>query len=180
MNYADAHPKLTYNKGIYPTDLYDTSYETCQQNFPKNNNYQEDYSEYMSRATQIEETQLSKEYFSRKNMKKIQELLKSYIYKKTHGKFRLDMDQDENDLLVAMRSVFMECAVFIPTNVEKQISVLNRKTIEYIAPDMITEIKQQYKYIKDISSPPKQLDRPMNVNGGQKKALPSYTSTWGF
>lgn len=168
-NYADINPKLTYNKKI------------CQQHFNNENiNRVEGYSEFMSRAIQIEETQLSEEYFSQKNMKKIQEQLKKTIYIKTHGKFKLDVDQDKNDLLIVMRSIFIDHGKFMQQNIKNQVDVLNKKTVEYIVPEMITQIKQQYGYLKEISKPLQQIDRPLNVNRAGRKTLPSYTSVFGF
>ena len=138
-NYAEINPQLTYNKKTNSQNSYDPSYSMCQQDFSNagSNYYHGGYSELMSRAIQIEETPLSREYFSKKNIEKIQKQLKAYVYRKTDGKFRLDVDQDENDLLIMMRSTFMGHAKFVQTNINEQIAVLNRKTIEMIAPDLI-------------------------------------------
>src|SRR3989338_9497775 len=101
-NYAEINPQLTYNKKTNSQNSYDPSYSMCQQDFSNagSNYYHGGYSELMSRAIQIEETPLSREYFSKKNIEKIQKQLKAYVYRKTDGKFRLDVDQDENDLLI--------------------------------------------------------------------------------
>lgn len=74
----------------------------------------------------------------------------------------------------------MEHARFVQKNINEQIAVLNKKTIEMISPDVITEIKQQYSYLKEISEQPTQMDRPMNVNRAGRNTLPSFTSVMGF
>ena len=72
-----------------------------------------------------------------------------------------------------MRAVFIEHSRFLPNKIIRQIKELNRLTVEYIVPDMITEIKQTYGYIKEINEPLKPLPRPMNVNNAGRKTLPS-------
>jgi Lon protease-like protein len=135
-----------------------------------------------TRGINCEETEdeLSKIFFSEKNMARIQRHLKREAFKRTRGQFRLDEDQDESDLLVVMRSVFLEHARFLPFRLVYQIKELNKRTIEAIIPDMITQIKQSYGYIKEINEPIKPIDRPINVNNAGRKTLPSLTSAWGF
>ena len=124
--------------------------------------------------------EVSKLYFSHENMNRIQKMIKKTIFERTRGQFRLDEDQDESDLLVTMRAIFLEHARFLPFKVIHQVKELNRRTVEYIVPDMITEIKQAYGYIKEINEPIKPIPRPMNVNNAGRRTLPSLTSAWGF
>ena len=115
----------------------------------------------------------SKIFFSEENMNRVQKAIKRGIFFKTKGQFRLDEDQDESDLLVTMRAVFIEHSRFLPEKIISQVKELNRLTVEYITPDMITEIKQTYGYIKEINEPIKPLPRPMNMNNAGRKTLPS-------
>ena len=121
--------------------------------------------------------EISKIYFSEENMNRVQKALKRAIFYKTKGKFRLDEDQDESDLLVSMRAVFIEHSRFLPNKIIHQVKELNRLTVNYIVPDMITEIKQTYGYIKEINEPIKPLSRPMNVNNAGRKTLSSMLIT---
>jgi hypothetical protein len=123
---------------------------------------------------------LSKIFYSTQNMNRIQKMLKKTIFERTKGSFRLDDDQDESDLLVAMRAVFLEHARFLPFKLVHQVKELNKRTVEYIVPDMITEIKQYYSHIKEINEPIKPIPRPMNVNNAGRRTLPALTSAWGF
>jgi hypothetical protein len=124
--------------------------------------------------------EVSKLYFSEENMNRIQKAIKKTIFERTRGQFRLDENQDESDLLVTMRAVFIEHSRFLPFKVIHQVKELNRRTVEYIVPDMITEIKQAYGYIKEINEPIKPIPRPMNVNNAGRRTLPALTSAWGF
>ncbi len=124
--------------------------------------------------------EVSKIYFSQENMNRIQKSIKKTIFERTRGQFRLDENQDESDLLVTMRAVFLENSRFLPFKIIHQVKELNKRTVEYIVPDMITEIKQAYGYIKEINEPIKPISRPLNVNNAGRRTLPSLTSAWGF
>lgn len=123
---------------------------------------------------------LSQIFYSQKNIDKIQHMIKQMVLKKTNNKFKLDDNQDENDLLVVMRAIFLEHAKFLPFDISKQIKELNLRTVNYIVPDMITRIKENYFYIKNMNEPIKPMDLPINVNNAGRKTLPSFTSVWNF
>jgi hypothetical protein len=124
--------------------------------------------------------ELSDMFFSGENMKRLQKMIKKEIFEKTKGKYRLDEDQDDMDLLVAMRGVYMNEARFLPYKIKHQIKDLNRKVILNIVPDMITNIKQYYSYIKEINEPIKPIMRPLNVNNAGRRTLPALTSVWNI
>jgi hypothetical protein len=121
---------------------------------------------------------ISQIYFSPENMKRIQKMIRKEIYLRTKGKFILDEDQDDADLMVAMRAVYMEYCRFLPYQIIRQVKDLNRKTIEYVVPDMITELKKHYGYIQEINSPLKPIDRPVNVSNAGRKTLPAMSTVY--
>lgn len=110
-------------------------------------------------------------------MKRIQKKLKLEVYKRTNGQYRLDADQDDSDLLIAMRAVYFEEAKNLPDKVIHQVKILNDHVVERVTPEMITAIKQEYGYLKEINEPLKPMDRSINVNTG-KITLPSITTIW--
>ena len=118
----------------------------------------------------IRDTQLDKvgrEFFSKKNIIKIQNEIKSKVYLETKGKIILDDDQDDSDLLIVMRALYYQEGRFLPDDVmpiDYQVKKLNIKTINYLLPDLLTNIKQEYYYVKEINEPIKPIDRPVNVS----------------
>ncbi len=124
------------------------------------------------------ENELSKIFFSQRNIRRIQEQIKQEVLIKTKGKYKLDHDQEETDLLICMRGVYFEHAKFLPDRIVHQVKKLNTQTVNYVVPDMITAIKQYYSYIKEINEPLKPMIRPLNVNNGGRRTLPSVTSLW--
>lgn len=124
----------------------------------------------------VDRQKLNELFFSPKNIKNIQELTKKEIYYRSKGKFLLTTDQDEDDLLISMRFVYLEYSKFIPCQYEQQIKELNKTVVNYIVPDMITAIKQQHDYLNDISRPLQPNPLPMNVHF-RKQVLPSTLLT---
>lgn len=206
INYSELNPTVSYNFTPYNQNSMDNfekrnyigsnlgsnvltsrdslSFEKYQE---KISNVGKDESYYCGgnssmaiRGMQIENSQLSVMYFSNENTNRIQRHIKREIFRRTNGKYKLNVDQDESDLLIAMRAVFAEHAKFLPTKTVKQVKILNKQTIDYIVPDMITNIHQDSNYLKTISNPIQPLDRPINANGAGRKTLPSFTSIYGF
>jgi len=125
-------------------------------------------------------SELSKMFFSDRNVKRIQTKIKDSVYERTNKEFRLNVNQDENDLLIAMTAAFKENARHLPQQLVRQVKKLNQKVVNDIVPDMITMIRQEHHYIKEINEPIKPIMRPMNVNNAGSNTLPSITSIWGM
>jgi hypothetical protein len=196
-NYAEINPTLNYHRGVIKNlesgynDM--PNFQLTQQtkgypldqrkknliNVPNDNYYCGGESSLALRGLQMNNTPLSVMYFSGENIARLQKQLRRVIYNMSDNKFRLDEDQNEEDLLIAMRAVFLDNAKHLPTEIVRQVKELNAITIDYIAPDMLTNIKQQYNYLRDISQPLQMMDHPLNVNRAGRKTLPSYTSVWG-
>lgn len=187
-NYAEINPSLNYSTNV----PYFSTFNNKQKYSPVFSKYQDNMkhegneyycggnSKYALAGIQIEPTPLSNLFFSNENMKRIQNAIKQQVYLKSNKKFKLDVDQSNEDLLIVMRSVFLEEAKHFPDHIVRQTKILNQKTLETVVPGIITNIKQQYKYIQDISTQPVPLPPPLNVNSKGRKSLPSPTSVWGF
>ena len=124
-----------------------------------------------------EDSKLSDIYFSVENIHRVQKKIKKEIFIRTNGTFKLEADQDVDELIIAMRSVYFDYARFLEKKIIHQVKELNDKVIETIVPDMITAIKQEYSYLKEINEPLKPISRPINVNQG-RQILPSLTTVW--
>jgi len=184
--YAEINPSLNYNKSLPNTQNCDKYAETpsfskFQEMNRTNKSFGDNYcgggSSYALRGMQMESTPVSLTFFSDANVKRIQKQLKKEIFRLSNGTFRLDTDQDADDLMIVMRAVFFDNGQNLPTHVVRQVKKLNRETIKYIIPDMLTNIKQQYDYIKEITQPRQIMPQPLNVNR-TNRTLPSFTTLW--
>jgi hypothetical protein len=128
-------------------------------------------------AGQAPDSKLAQLYFSKENIRRLQKKIKEEIFYRTKGKFKLEEDQSESDLLVCMRATFWQHGNYFEDKLVRQVKQLNVRTIEYIVPDIITAIKQYYSYIKEINEPLKPIPRALNVNNGPVQ-LPSITTIW--
>ncbi len=131
-------------------------------------------------ATQgfFEKNEITVLFFSNDNMSRIQKRIREEVVKRTKGQYILDEDQDESDLMIVMRAVYLDKCKNLPGQPVRQVKILNEQTIEYIVPDLISNIKQYFGYIKDINAPLKPMMRPMNVNNAGRRLLPSMTTLW--
>jgi len=125
------------------------------------------------------ESELSRLFFSDENFNRLQQMIKKAVFDKTNGTFKLDVDQEQRDLLIAMRAVYMEYGRYLPGQIVRQVKRLNRKVIEELVPGMITEIRQEYGYLTEINKPLDPIDRPINTSNAGRRTLPSITTTFG-
>ena len=112
---------------------------------------------------------LSSEFFSQKNISKIQSLIKTQI--KSKSGITVQTEQNVEDLLDKMCETYRDYSMNFPTHISDQVNKLNKILIDSIVPGAITNIKQYLHYIKDITQPLKPMDRPVNVSS--KRQLPS-------
>lgn len=174
-NFAPVSQKLSYNNGNYNNfDMTDDNQPGVAQIYP--NQYASD----VAKQYQACPTKVMKLYFSDANIERIQKKIKKEVYKRSKGKFRLREDQDPLDLNVSMRTVYLLNAADLPMGVVRQVKKLNEETVQYIVPDMITNLEQYYGYLRDIRNPINPIQLPINMGRAGRRLLPSVTQVWGI
>jgi len=123
-------------------------------------------------------TPLGEIFFSPDNIKRIQNKIKKSIFIETKGKYKLQVDQNESDLLIVMRAVYIQDSINSPYRIIHQVKELNEKVINRILPDMITNIKQNEEYLNIIDKPIDPIPLPVNVSRAGRLSLPSVTTIW--
>src|SRR3989304_2485995 len=119
------------------------------------------------------ESELSKLFFSDKNIQRLQRMIKREVFERTNGQFRLDVDQEMRDIYIAMRAVYLEHARFLPNQIVRQVKRLNKKVVDEVTPGIITMIKQEFGYLKEINKPIDPIPLPVNINSAGRHQLPS-------
>lgn len=188
QNYAQLNPTPTYKKNM-PSNF--ESLQSSQKYIDyRNNNTDGYYEKYQQsstvnydrarQATQgfFEKNHITVVFFSDENMKRIQKKIKEEVIKRTKGQYQLDEDQDEADLTIVMRAVYLDKCKNLPGETVRQVKLLNQQTVDYIVPDLISNIKQYFGYIKDINQPLQPMMRPMNVSSSGRRLLPSVTTLY--
>lgn len=132
----------------------------------------DEYEKIALRGTYLHSSKLSKVFFSKENIEKMQYYIKKYVFKLTQGKYKLTTDQNEMDLVNAMREMYVNNSKYLNTHIDNQVKELNRQTLEDILPNIISNIKQNDRYIKTITNPPQLLERPINTSVYGSKSQP--------
>jgi hypothetical protein len=123
------------------------------------------------------ETILSKIFFSPENVDIIQKQIIKEVFQRTNGQFLIEK-QDETDLQVRMRSMFIQHARHIADNIYGQIEELNNFVIDDSVPNIISEAKQYVGYCDRAFGPRRILDRPEYSSSRGTKTIPSMTNSW--
>ncbi len=133
------------------------------------------------------ETLLTFLFFSSDNVKNIQNLIK-YLVHKEMG-YIVD-DQDPTELLIIMRSIFLEYSAHPPLINEDtpddvrakllkkytaEVTRLNEIVVNQIIPKVVSQLQQYLDYLRDSSQQPPQMDLPKNVNISGEREYRSVT-----
>ena len=73
-------------------------------------------------------TPLGELFFSQENINRIQQKIKYEVFKRTNGKYKIEVDQNESDLLIVMRDVYISDALNNPYKLVHQVKLLNPDT----------------------------------------------------
>lgn len=117
-----------------------------------------------------DDSYLSKAFFSSQNYQIIQNGIRAAVYKMSNGQFNI-APQDETNLKIIMRSIFLQFATNQPTHITEQIQELNQLVINDCAPKIMGEAQAYMKYKQDVSTLALPQDRPKYVNNKGDKQL---------
>jgi hypothetical protein len=106
-------------------------------------------------------TMLSVAFFSKENIKIVQNSIKAGVYKLSKGQFSIG-DQNEDTLKIIMRSIYLQNSKH-SSNVTKQIVELNKLVRDYAVPQVFGEADGYMKYKRDISTLAKPMERPLST-----------------
>lgn len=122
-------------------------------------------------------TLLSRLFFSDKNVDIIQNAIRYKVWIDT-AKNVVISRQSDSELLIVMRSIFVQHAQHRPDGITEQISTLNDKVVQEVTPGIISEATAHLVYLKDKFGGIQPIAPPVNVNSAGLKQLRSVTSTF--
>ena len=106
---------------------------------------------------------LSKAFFSKDNQVIIQNGIRAGVFKLSNGRYHVGQ-QDDTNLKIIMRSIFLQNAQHSSEQVQNQIASLNTKVYEYCIPNVFGEATSYIKYRNDVSTLAVPEARPVNTN----------------
>ena len=104
---------------------------------------------------------LGQVYFSDKNIQIIQNGLRAGVYKKSNNMFVIP-PQNIDNLKIIMRSIYLQYAQHLESNITKQVERLNGLVLDYCIPAVYKEAIGYMKYTQDQSSLIVPMERPLN------------------
>ncbi len=115
-------------------------------------------------------TPVSDLYFSEKNIEALQQGIRYRVYVETSGKYVIGRQSDQ-ELKVVMRSMYFQYGVNAVGNTVGQVRVLNGKVLDWVVPEVLSNILQYATYRKDASTLPMPIDRAPLVSSKGTKVL---------
>jgi hypothetical protein len=109
------------------------------------------------------ENPISALFFSKHNIYILQNGIRYSVFSKTDNNSVIGV-QSENELLIVMRSIYLQYCKHIPDHVIEQVKELNSKVLDFAVPRILTELNQYIVYKKDASSLPIPLVHSQNVS----------------
>ena len=97
------------------------------------------------------DTQLSKEYFSVENIKRLQELLIRGVLERSNGQYHIGY-QDCDQLKIIMRAIYLQNTKNLPDKIPDQLNKLNNLVLEYAVPQVYNEAVGYMKYLRAVST----------------------------
>jgi hypothetical protein len=110
---------------------------------------------------------LSDSYFSKKNIELIQNSIRKGVYDKSNQRILIDK-QSEDQLVLVMRSMYLQYSKNLDTNIPKQIEELNSHVLNYCISSVYNEAVSYLKYKEDASSMHKPMQHPIYSNKTNK------------
>lgn len=97
-------------------------------------------------------------YFSKENINRLQNAIINTVYNRSNGLYRIKK-QSEQELLIIMRSYYLQYGKNNNNNIPEQIQELNNMVIDWSVNEIIKNIKQFDSYKETVSTLPIPLER---------------------
>lgn len=125
---------------------------------------------FTSEATfgQVASNDLSKLYFSEQNINALQDGIRYRVYVETNGQYVIGRQSDQ-ELKIVMRSIYYQHAKNQPSDIVGQVRALNAKVLEWVVPEVLSNLKQHEVYRRDASTLPMPMERsPLMTSKGSR------------
>ena len=136
--------------------------------FAENNTYRNAGEEALRSI--LSKNEISDLFFSRKNIDYIQDAIRYLVYDKSCKKHIIDR-QSETELVIIMRSIYLQYTQSQPYKVAEQVKQMNTQVLNYCVPRILQEINQYLYYRNDIASLPIPMDRGQFMSTKGSKVL---------
>ena len=125
-------------------------------------------------AHTYEGTKTQYAFFSKINIEHLQKLLKYHVWIQSDKK-HIIAPQDSNQLLIIMKSIYLQYGKNAESNLQQQINSLNERVLDYCVDNVMMNIEQHYAYLKDLTKEQEIMEKPQYVHiKGEKTLMPNH------
>jgi len=120
-------------------------------------------------------TPLNTTFFSQANVDNLQSKIKADVLARSMGRHVID-NQSESDLLIIMRSYYLQYGDNSPDRVAESLEDLNQRVVTYCGNSIMSEVEAYKQYRKDILDFPDPIANPVatQVYGSRTGELKSF------
>jgi hypothetical protein len=120
-------------------------------------------------------TPLNTVFFSEANKANLQQKIHDTVLSMSKGEYNIS-EQSEADLLLIMRSYYLQYAENDPSEVAAELDKLNQRVVAFAANRIMVEIVAYRRFRKDILDFPEPIERPkdMHIYGTRTGELKSF------
>lgn len=140
-----------------------------------NNNDKNDSFKKIALTGTNDRTPLTDAFFSRTNIDINHNKIRYAVYVASGNKYIIDK-QDDTELQIVMRAIYLQHSLNLPTNIKEQIRELNQKVTDFAYPKILSEIEQYIHYKNNLQFLPQTIDLPKNVSSKGTRSLSSVNS----
>jgi len=115
-------------------------------------------------------SRLSRAFFSPENISNIQDNIRYSVWINTNKEYIIG-NQNEYELKIIMRSVYLQNALNQEDNITTQILNLNNLVLNYCVKQVTSQVIQYINYQKEINSNRHIMDHSINTNSRGEKSL---------
>lgn len=108
-------------------------------------------------------TPLNTVFFSQSNMANLQQKIHDTVLEMSKGQYDLS-PQSEADLMLIMRSYYLQYAQNNPSDVATELDQLNQRVVGFAANRIMVEVVAYKRFRKDILDFPEPIARPMDMH----------------
>jgi len=113
-------------------------------------------------------TSLSNAFFSNANIKILQNGIRAGVYKRSNQQYIVG-EQNVDELVIIMRSVFLQYSKNLPSDIQGQIERLNNLVLDYAIGQVYGEAQGYMKYKYDASNMYEPIARPVMSKANDKQ-----------
>lgn len=125
----------------------------------------------------IECNLLNQVFLSQENIDLLQDKIRYSVWRASDKKFVIDR-QDQIELELIMRSIYLQYSKNLQYNIKEQVEELNDIVLQETIPKILSQVQAHVYYLFDASTQPVPLSHPQSMSSSGRKQLPSVTSTF--